>query len=108
MLCVTIRIVCPLALISVKSLSSEVVERESKAPPVGSSAKINRGSVIRARAIAALCFSPPPIPHRGIYSNRCNAQLFGNGLQPFVHLPPIGLSRQNKGQEDIILNRKRI
>ena len=57
-LCVTMTIVCPLSLIALKSPRSSSVDLESSAP-VGSSARISCGCVIRARATAALCFCPP-------------------------------------------------
>ena len=57
-LCVTMTIVCPLSLIALKSPRSSSVDLESSAP-LGSSARISCGCVIRARAMAALCFCPP-------------------------------------------------
>ena len=55
--CVTMRMVCPAALIWPKRSSSSSVARESSAP-VGSSASRMRGSVIRARATALFCPQP--------------------------------------------------
>ena len=54
-LCVTMRIVCPSALISPNTERSADAAFESSAP-VGSSARISLGFVINALATAARCF----------------------------------------------------
>ena len=118
-LCVTMTIVCPLSLIALKSPRSSSVDLESSAP-LGSSARISCGCVIKARATAALCFCPPDTSYgylfRSLLIPSCSAigairlsisvYFFPDrtsGRKILSFFPPVGLSSAARIFRSVVL-----